>query len=244
MLIRAECYKIVGCYDPRFAQLPDLDFWIRICLNDKGNIHILPEDLVKLRIQRDRANVSAARPDSVKRHLLEYCVILNNYLSIKTRQELLRIFPEAEKFGVFQTEWIPYFIAKLALELKNPPHQLFGMQTLFSFFTDKQKVDRLFTHYGVNYTHLNELAGLFDIFGIDQIGLRESQNRLLRSHTEYLEAAKATLEAANADLEKQLTDIYNSRGWRFLTKIVQLRESILHPGNLLRSFQKKYPKTS
>jgi len=239
MLIRAECYENVGCYDPRFAQLPDLDFWIRLCLKD--NIHILPEDLIKLRIRRDRANVSGARPDSVKRHLLEFSVVLNNYLEIKTSQELLKIFPEAEKLGIIQDESISYFIAKLALEFQNPPHQQFGMQTLFRLFVDKQAVDRLYTNYGVNYIDLNKLSGLFDIFGLDQIGVLESQNRLLQSHTEYLEAAKADLEAAKADLEKRLTDIYNSRGWRLLTKGYQLKESILHPGSILKNRQKNDP---
>lgn len=196
MVIHAKCYDDVGYYDPRFAQLPDLDFWIRLCL--KHNIFILPESLLKLRIRSDGVNVSSVRPDSLKRHFLEFYIILTNYLKIMTGEDLIKIFPETIRFGTNQDNLIPYYLAKLALECDTPSHRLFAMDTLFRIFNDDQTIDDLNRKIGVKYLDLIKLSGETDIFNIKN---NENPNKLYSA-------------------------LYNTRGWNFLRKWYKLKETI------------------
>jgi glycosyltransferase involved in cell wall biosynthesis len=258
MLIRAKCYEYLGYYNPRFAQLPDFDFYIRLCFRE--NIFILPEKLIKLRIRADGANVSSARSDSLIRHLFEFSTILNHFLNIRTKEICLKIFPGAEKYGTIQEDLIPYPIARSALEHDNPPHLLFGMQTLFNLFTDRQSCEKLNRHYRFKYIDFINLSGISDVFSISKIGHLETENRMLQSHTEYLETQNRKLqshteyletqnrklqshteylETTKEDLNKRLMDIYNSRGWRLLSKGYQIRNSIFHPGRILKNLQRK-----
>jgi hypothetical protein len=64
-LLRREVYQNVGLYDPRLAQVPDLDQWIRVCM--RYDIHVLPEPLTAFRIRSGQQNASGARPEVVRR---------------------------------------------------------------------------------------------------------------------------------------------------------------------------------
>ncbi len=85
MLIRRTCYDEIGFYDPRYAQLADYDFWIRLCM--KYEIFIIPEDLVMFRVHA--GNISGQRPEAIVRDAWERTRILKHYLRLTDRQGLL-----------------------------------------------------------------------------------------------------------------------------------------------------------
>ena len=123
-LIRREVYQTAGLYDPRLAQVPDLDQWIRVCM--RYDIHVLPEPLTAFRIRSHQQNASAARPEVVRRDAWERACILRHYLQLPPAQ-LLQIFPEFAGQPASLTEQL----ARHALGLATPFHQRFALDAWF-----------------------------------------------------------------------------------------------------------------
>ena len=90
VLIRKHCYEEVGYYDERFAQLPDYEFWIRLCM--KYQIHIIPETLIKFRLFKNKTNASANTPIKLSRTTLEQSRVLKNYLNPEIYNNVTKIF--------------------------------------------------------------------------------------------------------------------------------------------------------
>ena len=123
-LIRREVYQTAGLYDPRLAQVPDLDQWIRVCM--RYDIHVLPEPLTAFRIRSQQQNASAARPEVVRRDAWERACTLRHYLQLPPAQ-LLQIFPEFADHPASLTEQL----ARHALGLGTPFHQRFALDAWF-----------------------------------------------------------------------------------------------------------------
>ena len=123
-LLRREVYQTVGLYDPRLAQVPDLDQWIRLCM--AHDIHVMPQPLTAFRIRSGQQNASAARPEVVRRDAWERADILRHYLRLSTDQ-LLQVFPEFTAQGASSVEQL----ARHALSLGTPFHQRFALQAWF-----------------------------------------------------------------------------------------------------------------
>ena len=122
-VLRREVYQTAGLYDPRLAQVPDLDQWIRVCM--RYDIHVMPEPLTAFRIRSGQQNASAARPEVVRRDAWERADILRHYLHLPPAQ-LLQVFPEftAPTSAIEQ-------LACHALSLNTPFHQRFALQAWF-----------------------------------------------------------------------------------------------------------------
>jgi glycosyltransferase involved in cell wall biosynthesis len=163
VLIRHKCYDEVGYYDERYAQLPDFDFWIRLCM--KYDIHILEENLVKFRVRINDSNASGNRRDSAIRLPWEYLHILENYLDVKTPEEFLRIFPEAQKYSKkFEKRLLPFFLAKLALETDSTLHQSFALNILYRLLNKPSIRNMLEKKYHFSFIDFIKLTGEYDIF--------------------------------------------------------------------------------
>ena len=119
-LLRREVYQTVGLYDPRLAQVPDLDHWIRTCM--RYDIHVMPEPLTAFRIRSGQQNASAARPEVVRRDAWERAHVLRHYLQLPPH-ELQQVFPELTG----PTARLPEQLARYALSLGTPFHQRFGL---------------------------------------------------------------------------------------------------------------------
>lgn len=124
VLLRREVYRSVGLYDPRLAQVPDLDQWIRVCM--RYDIHVLPEPLTAFRIRSNQQNASAARPEVTRRDAWERAYILRHYLQLPSA-ELLRIFPEFAGGSASMAEQL----ARHALGLAMPFYQRFALDAWF-----------------------------------------------------------------------------------------------------------------
>ena len=144
--------------------LHDLDMWVRLCF--KYEIHILNEKLVHFRIRAGEANAGADTMRNRIRIRFEHMQILNHYPAINDRETFLKIFPEAEKYGVVQEEYIPYSLSRLALDVNHRTWHLWGLQTLFDFLGQDGMAISLEKKYGFRYRDFYNLTAKHDIFNI------------------------------------------------------------------------------
>jgi sugar O-acyltransferase (sialic acid O-acetyltransferase NeuD family) len=160
-LIRRECYDVVGRPDPRYLQLPDLDFWIRTCF--RYDIHVLQEKLTRFRVRDHRANASAPTREHVRQHVWEYSKILGRYLDIADERELLAIFPEAAAFSGrygIEREMIPFVVARLAIKAGDRlSARAFALDTLYGLLGDATLARKIFERYGFGYKEFIDLTG-------------------------------------------------------------------------------------
>lgn len=164
-LIRRECYDTVGRPDSRYLQLPDLDFWIRICF--RYEIHIIQEKLTEFRVRANEANASAPRPPNMRRMLWEYSKILLRYCKISQESELFAIFPEAARFRgryPIEADLIPFIIARLALDASNKPYrQAFSLDVLHELLGDATIARKLYERYEFGFKEFIEMTGEFEV---------------------------------------------------------------------------------
>ena len=182
ILIRRECYEKVGYLDKRLAQLPDLDFWIRLCM--KYEIHIIQENLIKFRLRANRANISARKPETLKRSWWEYRHILNNYLKIKNLEDFFRIFPEAREYSRgFDDDLIPFALAMLALKRsKKQFHHAFGLDIIFEMLGDEKLGGKITAQFRFHFIDFIKLTGQYDSFNIAKVkDLQAKQKKSLIS---------------------------------------------------------------
>jgi hypothetical protein len=167
ILIRRVCYDSVGLYDERMASLPDLDMWVRLCL--KYEIYVLKDKLVKFRLRQGETNASGNTTPNQIRARFEYKQILNHYLEINEPQFFLAVFPEAQKFGEVQKQFLPYFLARLALSTSNNSWQQWGLEILYDLINNREIVQGLENAYGFTYRDFYKLTSQYDNFNVKAI---------------------------------------------------------------------------
>jgi glycosyltransferase involved in cell wall biosynthesis len=168
ILIRRECYDIVGNYDRRLAQLPDFDLWIRLC--QKYEIFIIKENLIKFRIRSNQANVSADTPESRIRISFETTQIFGSYLNDKVLENINQIFPEIfNLYNVRNTkidkEIAAFFIANLALQSERKTVKYFGILTIYKLLEgDELVISELKEKYDFDFVDLIKITGSIEVF--------------------------------------------------------------------------------
>ncbi len=123
-MIRREVYDTVGLYDPRLAQVPDLDMWMRVC--SRYEIHVMQRPLTAFRILDGQRNASGARPEVVVRDAWERAMILRQYLRLP-RAEIDRVFPE----WAGRPESAAQLLGQHALTLEYPFFVRFALGALY-----------------------------------------------------------------------------------------------------------------
>lgn len=124
LMIRRECYDLVGTYDARLAQVPDLDQWIRLVA--RYDIHVMPEPMVRFRIRDAQMNASAGRPEVIRRDAWERSRVLLNYCAMP-RATLVQAFPALAA----DTRPAALWLAERALALGTPFHTAFALEAMF-----------------------------------------------------------------------------------------------------------------
>ncbi len=177
-MLRKKCFEDIGYYDARFAQLPDLDLWIKLCM--KYEIHILPEKLIKFRKLPGGVNANGDRVDSRIRNLWEKEQVLRNFFSIRSTDELCRIFPALKKYKeTLEDDLIPFFIAILALETNSPVHHRFAVGVLFDLLGNAATAQKIEQKLGFTCGDFIRLTGEFDIYNTEiEYGGRAAMSRL------------------------------------------------------------------
>jgi len=166
-LVRRECYSEVGMFDPAFASLPDLDFWIRICI--KYEIAILDQKLIQFRKFSDENNASGKTMETLIRNRLEHRHSLNHYLKINNPDELFLIFPEAIEYGAATPEIIPYFLGRIAIKTDDDYKVLWGLDVIYKLLQDDRNAKILENKCDFAHPDFIKLTGAYDPFKISAL---------------------------------------------------------------------------
>ena len=228
VLIRKTSYGEGEPYRSGLGLLADLDLWVRVCL--KQDIFIIPEKLVKYRVRANGTNASTD-PNTRIRRPFEFLQVLNNYKRIATPEELIRIFPIAEKYVKPEGCDLGFALGMAALELK--PYkvtELFGLNLLFEALNDPQRAQVIEKLYGFGNKDFVSLAVKHDIFSI----------QLLAEQAARIE-----------ELSQKHSETMNSEEWKAVRLFRTMRTSFFPSGStrerfarflwrpLLRYFKKK-----
>jgi glycosyltransferase involved in cell wall biosynthesis len=163
LLIRKSCYGDCGLYRFGFAQVGDFDMWIRLCL--KHEIHVLPEKLVRFRVRDNEANASGNRPEARIRVLFEFYKLLQNYRKINSFDDLVKVFPSANKYYRKMDTDMYFVLGMVSLEEKPfTVTQLFGQDLLFEAISDPKRAANIKRQYDFDYKSFIALTGQNDVF--------------------------------------------------------------------------------
>lgn len=169
---RKSVYSDVGYYQKKFGLLGDFDMWIRVSLK-KHQIHILDEPLINFRILQNGQNVSAGSIYSTSRNYFEYQKALDNYLHITDIQYFEEIFPEAKIYGQVTPDTIPYFLARIALEVTSNTQNLWGLNTLYKFISDENNLKIVEERFGFTNVDFVKLTKSYDLLNLKAIEERD-----------------------------------------------------------------------
>ncbi|MFI3188792.1 hypothetical protein BCS42_06590 [Crenothrix sp. D3] len=206
ILIRKQCYQDCGLYRPMLAQVPDFDMWIRLCL--KYEIHVLPEQLIRFRVRNQEANTSGNRPETRIRGLYEYYKLLNNYRTISSFDELIKIFPFAQKYYRGDASDTDFALAMVALEEKPFRFtELFGEDILFGAISDPKQADHLKQFYNFDNHDFIELTAKHDVFSREEVSNIWQNIVTLNKAIAEREAAIVTLNQVVTEHEFNITTL-------------------------------------
>lgn len=163
-LVHKEYLTEIDMFDPTFANIPDLDLWIRLCL--RYNIFILDQKLIKNRWIGHESNASGGNLKNLIRIRHEYKRSLDHYLQISNPSELLLIFPEAAKYGEVTKDIIPYFLGRIAIDDGLDFKVLWGLDVIYTLLQDERNLQILEKNCDFTYLDFIKLSGESDTFRI------------------------------------------------------------------------------
>lgn len=161
VLAERKVYKRAKPFGVGLKQVPDLLLWIRIC--KVYNIYVLPEKLVKFRIQNAGKNTSGKRMETQIRSSIESMFILQEYISINNCEDFKKIFPEIALKGNSKRDIIISF-AKFCLDKRMPEYaHLFALQTIYYQLNTKAG-RKLLEQYKIDIKAFFRYTGEYDVF--------------------------------------------------------------------------------
>lgn len=165
-MIRKHWHDQIGLYEHRFANMADLDLWVRLCL--KTTLHIIPEQLTQFRVHAR----SGSRKSQVtkKRSRWEHTQLMRHFLTIDSISLLLQMFPELASLEAIHSEpdaaLTPYFLALMSLSKNRPLYDLFALDALFEVMADESRMERLADRYQFTTIDFFRLTGERDPYNL------------------------------------------------------------------------------
>lgn len=180
ILMRRELFLEQNLFDFGMAQIPDLARWVKICL--RHEIHIIPEKLTRFRIRKEGKNTSGSRADTIVRSSIELFHFLKLYLNIPTKEEFLKVFPDAEEYVSGEYFNIKYALARICTRYEMDSYtRLFGYELLFDLMNDRKVAKLIEKEYGYTFRDLINETGTRDIFHV----LPEKSNQTVTIYFDY-----------------------------------------------------------
>lgn len=146
LLIRKSAYGDYDLDPVGLSGLPDMYNWIRVLLHSE--VKVLPDKLTLFRVHADESNTSGISLGSLNRATSETFLVLQQFLSIESTDELLAIFPEAREYIVDGEYSKEYIIAMMALRAQRPQFNMFAIRILFDLLQDAESSRKLESLYG------------------------------------------------------------------------------------------------
>jgi glycosyltransferase involved in cell wall biosynthesis len=236
VLIRKSCFEDCGRYRFGFAQIGDMDMWVRLCM--RYEIHVLPEKLVRFRVLDNDANSSADTPQTRVRAAFEFYKLLQNYREFSTFEDLTLALPNAVTFYRGREADAEFALANVALEEVSAITQLFGLDLLFEIISEPGRAARIKRLYGFDHKCFVALAADHDVFRVRALAALGNEIECLKGRivdladqNACLGTALAARDAQVAMLADQRDILLNSRSWRVTAPLRYLRR---RTGDLLR----------
>jgi GT2 family glycosyltransferase len=216
VLIRKSCYDDCGLYRYGFAQLPDLDMWVRLCL--KYDIHILAERLVQFRVRLNGESASSDRPEARIRAPFELLQILYSYLEIANPEDFVKIFPDSTEYFKHEQYDLAFALAMTTLKSEYNFFKYFGLRQLWEILNDENKAKKVQKIYGFSNLDFIELTARHDVFSatilpalIKQLAEQDMNAQSLISHMQALQIQfvkkEQTIDSIILQKEKNIQDL-------------------------------------
>ncbi len=164
VMIRRQLYNELDLLEYGYAQIPDFMRWIKLCLCQE--IWIIQKNLTKFRVLKNEMNASGNRPDVHVRSTIEMYRILSLYLKMNNSEDMLKAFPETEKFLIGTEMVTEYVFARLCMDHPSNVNKLFGLQLMFQLINDKDKSKKIKELYHYSHMHLIDDTAKYDIFNV------------------------------------------------------------------------------
>ena len=164
LLIRKQAYFKYNLLSEGLNSLPDFDKWIKICMN--RDIYIIPEKLTCFRVHDSEKNASGDTAEKQKRLFVEEYLVYQNYFNITNINDLLQIFPEAERYVIDGKCEISFAIAKIFLEGDRESKHLLGINEIYKICQNKEKWEKIKKIYNYGTKEFNIDKQKYDIFGM------------------------------------------------------------------------------
>lgn len=164
LLIRKQAYFKYNLLSEGLNSLPDFDKWIKICMN--RDIYIIPEKLTCFRVHDSEKNASGDTAEKQKRLFIEEYLVYQNYFNITNINDLLQIFPEAERYVIDGKCEISFAIAKMFLEGDRESKHLLGINKIYELCQDKEKWRKIKKLYKYDTKEFDVDKQRYDIFGM------------------------------------------------------------------------------
>lgn len=204
-LVRRECYDEIGLLNPTFANLPDFDFWIRLCL--RYDIHILDQKLTRFRKMQNETNASGDTTTSRVRNRFEHFQILNHFLQLKNPNEFLRVFPESARYGQVTPSTIPFILGQMAIEKGSDFSVLWGLNLIYNELQNPTTAKMLEQEFNFTYRDFIVISGKCDPFKVSDFFPLLPPSQVLQKNTlqMFLQASKDYARAIKLIIARLLT---------------------------------------
>ena len=176
----------------------------------KYEIYVLPEKLVKFRVRDNEANVSGNRPETRIRVAYEFYKLLVQLSEITNFDDLIKVFPSAEKYNRKEETDMDFILAMVALE--ETPFtftSLFALDLLFAVISDPVRSANINRLYGFDYKSFIVLTAQHDVFSREEVAT--------------LWGAVAERDGQIATLNQALAEIESSKAWKLATVIRKIK---------------------
>lgn len=205
-LIKKEVYKKIGFYDNRLHQIPDFEYWVRMC-SLGYNIKVIPEKLIQYRFRDNELNTSNGnRVDVSNRLIFEYQFLLENYFNLKI-EDIKSIFVLPDKYKNITNDDREFVIAESLLNyehkgnLYKSVYKLTALNKLFEIIKNEKVKNYLEKKYNFSYPQLIEQTGEYLLFNPNN----NNQNKIIYE---------------NIKIKNELEIIKKSKSWIIFKKII------------------------
>ncbi|HBA62236.1 MAG TPA: hypothetical protein DCZ20_00080 [Lachnospiraceae bacterium] len=203
-VVRKSILDQIGGYDLFYAQLADMDLWLRIIL--KSEIYVLPEQLVGYRWYSAKKQISGQTEEKKNRSQNEFLAIKKRLLELMTDEQLIEYFGD-----LFRNQ-----TSRSPIEL--------GFERMFLLMEQGAMYTRFYVMGLQKAEEVLRIPGAADVlrdhFGVRLQDLYRKNGAILYAETGVLERIRV-LEQENAELKKELDyyrpafyEVVNSTVWK------------------------------
>lgn len=163
LLIRKSMYKDKKIKSNGLSALPDFYRWIKICLDN--DIYIIPEKLTMFRIRKDDSKQDSGDTEYKNKQLyVEEFLVYKEYFHLKDKNDILKVFPESEKYFLGR-EYIPEFVvSKCMLHSHKQVHQLLGIEKIYELLNNPVTAKQLLEFHSYDKKSFSQDKQKYDPF--------------------------------------------------------------------------------